>query len=760
VSAQATSEVRRRAAELRRELDHHAYLYYVLDRPDISDADYDLLLHELQEIEDEFPELRTPDSPTQRVGGRPLEKFEQWRHLQPMLSLANARNADELLAWDRRNRRLLESHGLGDARVSYVTEPKIDGLAISLVYRAGVFERGATRGNGVIGEDVTANLRTIRAIPLRLQSLDRGEPVPAVVEVRGEVYLPLAAFERLNESRLAAGKSTFANPRNSAAGSIRQLDPALAASRPLNIWCYQLGHREGLEVTSQWQSLEWLRGQGFRVNPAAARHETIEQVVAECDAWVDRRADVDYDIDGVVVKIDEVALQRDLGEVAHDPRWAIAFKFAPTTAVTRLHSIEVNVGRTGVLTPFAVLEPVQVGGVTVERATLHNEDDIHRKDIRPGDDVIVQRAGDVIPQVVGPAIAAGADMGEDEGEGGGGGVAEGAGAAEGVASGSRDAKDERSLAAHEARPQWNMPERCPACGSAVVREEGEVAVRCPNRSCPAQIVEAVNHFVSRGAMDIDGVGEEAVFALHEAGLVGNVADLYDLTLSRLVNVPLFARKATGPNGEDIVVPNRFAENLLASIEASKRQPFARVLLALGIRHVGGVNAELLVEHFVSLEALERASEDEIAEVPQIGPVVARSVEQYLADPHNRETIAKLRAHGLRFVEEQPQRAEGPLSGKTFVLTGTLDTLSRTEASERIAALGGKVSSSVSGKTDYVVAGASPGSKLVKAQKAGVEIVDEQTFLAMVGDGGGSGGDSGGASEGDSGNAAQTAPDEG
>ena len=700
MSATIPDEARRRAAELRALIERHAHLYYVLDRPEIGDADYDLLLGELQDIEAAFPALRTPDSPTQRVGGQPLEKFEQWRHLQPMLSLANARNADELLAWDRRNRRLLEAHGLGDAPLSYVAEPKIDGLAISLVYRDGLFERGATRGNGVVGEDVTANLRTIQAVPLRLGALDRGEPVPAVLEVRGEVYLPLAAFARLNESRTAAGKSTFANPRNAAAGSLRQLDPAVAAARPLDIWCYQLGYREGLEVDSHWQSLAWLAGQGFRVNPAAARYETIEQVVAACAAWVERRGEVDYDIDGVVVKIDEVALQLDLGEVAHDPRWAIAFKFAPTTVVTRLQDIAVNVGRTGVLTPFAVLEPVPVGGVTVERATLHNEDDIRRKDVRPGDEVIVQRAGDVIPQVVGPAIS------EQEGA--------------------------QSVAAHEARPQWTMPVRCPACGSPVVREEGEVAVRCPNRSCPAQIVEAVRHFVSRGAMDIDGVGDEAVAALHEAGLVGNVADLYELTLSRLVGAPLFARKAIGPDGQEIVVPNRFAENLLSAIAASRRQPFARVVFALGIRHVGAVTAELLVEHFPSLDELQGATEAEIAEVPGIGPVVAATVEQYLADVHNRETLTKLRAHGLRFVEEAPRRAAGPLSGKTFVLTGTLDTLSRPAAGERITALGGKVAGSVSGRTDYVVAGANPGSKLAKAGKAGAEIIDEQTFLAMLG----------------------------
>ena len=725
----------RRAAELRREIERHAHLYYVLDRPEIGDADYDALLHELQEIEDAHPELRTPDSPTQRVGGQPLEKFTQWRHLQPMLSLANARNNDELLAWDGRNRRLLEAHGLGDAALSYVTEPKIDGLAISLVYRDGIFERGATRGNGVIGEDVTANLRTIHAVPLRLRGLDRDEPVPVVVEVRGEVYLSLAGFERLNETRAAAGKSTFANPRNAAAGSIRQLDPAIAASRPLDIWCYQLGYSEGLEVASHWQSLEWLREQGFRVNPASARHETIDQVAAECAAWVERRGTVDYDIDGVVVKIDDFALQRDLGEVAHDPRWAIAFKFAPTTAVTRLLSIEVNVGRTGVLTPFAVLAPVPVGGVTVERATLHNEDDIQRKDVRPGDDVIVQRAGDVIPQVVGPALRD--DGGDGVGGGDDAGGAEDAGGSDGAvdgdgAVGGEDADGgEQSVAAHEARPVWHMPERCPACDSPVVREEGEVAVRCPNRSCPAQIVEAVRHFVSRGAMDIDGVGDEAVVALHEAGLVGNVADLYDLSLSRLVDVPLFARKDKGPDGQEIFVPNRFAENLLASLVASKQQPYARVLFALGIRHVGGVNAQLLVEHFASLDELERAAEDEIAEVPGIGPVVAGSVKQYLADSHNRETLAKLRAHGLRFVEETRVRPEGPLSGTTFVLTGTLDSLTRGEAGERIEALGGKVTGSVSSRTGYVVAGASPGSKLAKAQKAEVEVLDEQAFLALL-----------------------------
>ena len=398
-------------AELREQLNRHAHLYYVLDQPQIDDAEYDALFRELQELEAEHPELRTPDSPTQRVGGAVAREFTQVRHRTPMLSLANARNEDELLAWDQRNRRLLESMGLGDRPLAYVTEPKIDGLAISLTYIDGLLTTGATRGNGVIGEDVTANLRTIRAIPLRL----RGARPPAVVEVRGEVYLPLAAFERLNEARAQAGLPTFVNPRNSAAGSIRQLDPAVAASRPLSVWCYAMGTEgtaaaeaiagdDGRPIASHWEALEWLRAQGFRVHPDVQRHDSIEEVAARCAQWQARRADLDFDIDGVVVKVDSLELQQALGAVAHDPRWAIAYKFAPTTATTRLHCIEVNVGRTGVLTPFAVLEPVFVGGVTVERATLHNEDDIRRKDIRPGDDVIVQRAGDVIPQIVGPLV--------------------------------------------------------------------------------------------------------------------------------------------------------------------------------------------------------------------------------------------------------------------------------------------------------------------------------------------------------------------
>jgi DNA ligase (NAD+) len=690
----APPEVVARATELRADLAHHAYVYYVLDQPEIDDAEYDLRFRELQEIEQRHPELRTPDSPTQRVGGAPLEKFEQVRHLQPMLSLANARSEAELLAWEQRNRRYLEGHELGETAFGYVTEPKIDGLAISLTYRDGVFSGGATRGDGVVGEDVTANLRTIGAVPLRL----RATQPPAVVEVRGEVYLPLAAFAQLNERRAGDGLPTFANPRNAAAGSIRQLDPAVAASRPLSVWCYGIGFSEGLQLADHYGALEWLRSQGFRVHPEAARQATIEAVSRECSRWEERRSELDFDIDGVVIKVDAFAVQAALGSVAHDPRWAIAFKFAPTTATTRLLSIEVSVGRTGVLTPFAVLAPVEVGGVTVERATLHNLDDIGRKDIRPGDEVVVQRAGDVIPQVVGPVI--------------------------------REHGPETAQV-HEARPEWQMPKACPSCGSHIVRSEGEVAVRCPNRSCPAQTVESIRHFVSKDALDIDGLGEELVAALHDAGLIADVADLYGLKLSALVDVPLLARKAKGPNGEEIVVPSKLADNVLAAIAESRRQPFARVLFALGIRHVGAVTARALAETFTTLDALTAATPEALAAVPGVGAVVAESVAEFFAEAHNQEMLAKLRAHGLRFVADAPRASTGPFSGKTFVLTGRLESMSRPQAGTRIEALGGRIGESVSKAIDYVVVGEDPGAKLAKALALGVTVLNEGELLELI-----------------------------
>ena len=681
-----------RAAELREILNHHAYLYYVLDKPEIDDAAYDALYCELQMLEAERPDLRTPDSPTQRVGSAPLEKFAQVRHLEAMLSLANARDEEELLAWDQRNRRYLEGRGFDDVPLRYVVEPKIDGLAISLTYRDGLFAVGATRGNGEVGEDVTANLRTIGSLPLRL----RGADPPAVVEVRGEVYLPLAAFARLNEARAAAGLSAFVNPRNAAAGSIRQLDPALTAARPLDLWCYAIGFSEDVAVSDHHSALEWLRAQGFRVNPHIVV-DSIAAVAAACRAWEERRSDLDYDIDGAVVKVDSYALQAALGSVAHDPRWAIAFKFAPTTVTTRLHSIEVNVGRTGVLTPFAVLEPVFVGGVTVERATLHNEDDIRRKDIRPGDDVILQRAGDVIPQVVGPVLSGWLE---------------------------EDGRREERSARHAALPEWSMPEQCPACGSHVVRETGEVAVRCPNRSCPAQLVESIKHFVSKGAMDIDGVGERLVEDLYAEDLVRDVADLYALRREDLIELEGFALdQKTGAA--------KRADRVLGSIDESRTRPFARVLFALGIRHVGAVTAQALVQGFPSIESLQKASVEELAGVPGVGPVVAEAVAQHLADEHNRATLETLRAAGLRLVEEHPRRAEGALAGKSFVLTGKLPALTRGEAQALIEARGGRISGSVSKATDYVVVGEDPGSKLARANRLGVATLDEDALRELL-----------------------------
>ena len=695
-----------RAAELREILEHHAYQYYVLDEPRIADAGYDALYRELQALEAERPDLRTPDSPTQRVGAAPLEKFAQVRHLEAMLSLANARDEDELLAWDGRNRRLLEGKGYDDAPLRYVVEPKIDGLAISLTYRDGLFVVGATRGDGEVGEDVTANLRTIGALPLRL----RGAEPPAVVEVRGEVYLPLAAFARLNEARAAAGLNAFVNPRNAAAGSIRQLDPAVAAARPLDLWCYAIGFSEGVHVPDHHSALEWLRAQGFRVNPQIVVVDSIEAVAAACRAWEERRAELDYDIDGAVVKVDSYALQTALGSVAHDPRWAIAFKFAPTTVTTRLHGIAVNVGRTGVLAPFAVLEPVFVGGVTVERATLHNEDDIRRKDIRPGDDVILQRAGDVIPQVVGPALDGWV---EEVGR-----------------------RLERS-ARHAALPEWSMPDACPACGSRVVRETGEVAVRCPNRSCPAQLVESIKHFVSKGAMDIDGLGEESVQLLYDRGFVRDVADLYSLRQKKYSVMWLegwSTRKKRTRDKQVIAIEiagTKQTDKILDAIDRSRERPFVKVLFALGIRHVGAVTAQAIVDAVPSLDRLLAASADDLALVPGVGPVVAEAVKQHLADEHNRETLEKLRAAGLRLVEEHPRRPGGALVGRSFVLTGTLPSLTRGEAQALIEAQGGRVSASVSKATDYVVAGEDPGSKLAKARNLGVSILGEDELMRLL-----------------------------
>jgi DNA ligase (NAD+) len=663
-----------RAAWLRAELSRHLRLYHELDEPEISDAEYDALFRELLEIEAGHPELRTPESPTQRVGARPAEGFAPVEHRLPMLSLANARDHEALTAWGVRARRLLAQKGLDDD-IAYVTEPKIDGLAISLVYEHGKLTRGATRGDGLIGEDVTTNLRTIKALPQQLS----GTSPPALIEVRGEIYLPLAAFERLNEQRLAAGESVLMNPRNSAAGSLRQKDPRVTASRPLALFCYAVGALDGIAFDSHWRVLEWLRGHGFPVNPISSRHETFESMAAACEGLVERRSELDYDIDGCVVKIDRRDQQEALGSVGRDPRWAIAFKFPPTTAITRLLDIRINVGRTGALNPYAVLEPVAVGGVIVRMATLHNEDVIRLKDVRIGDHVIVQRAGDVIPQVVGPVLAR------------------------------RDGSER----------EFHMPDHCPACGTKVVRPEGEAVHRCPNPFCPSRGLEGLRHFVSRGALDIDGVGERLMERFWELELVRRAPDLYKLTVEQLLELDGFQQRS--------------AENVIASIAQSKQQPFGRVLFGLGIPHVGAVTAEAIAQHFRSLAALRAAGADEIAEVEGVGPIVAESVAEWMAFPSNSELLDGLAAAGLtlELSGDAPPPGEGPLAGLTFVITGTLPSFSRDEAKASVVERSGKVTDSVSKRTSYVVAGSSPGSKLAKAVDLGVPVLDDEAFQRLL-----------------------------
>ena len=670
----APADVTARAAELREQLNYHGYRYYVLDDPVIEDDAYDALLDELRAIEAEHPELVTPDSPTQRTGGQPIERLEKVTHLQPMLSLANVRSEEELRAWVERMRNHLAREGIDQSEFEYVAEPKIDGLAISLVYRDGVLERGATRGDGTIGEDVTHNLRTIPAIPLRI------DDAPPLLEVRGEVYMSLPDFAALNERRAEQGLSTFMNPRNSAAGTIRQLDPKLAAERPLSMWCYGVGATEGISFATHWEALEWLREHGFRVNGDVKLLETEEDVVRQCLDWQQRRGALDFEIDGVVVKVNQVELQRRLGVVGRDPRWAIAWKFPPTTKITKLKGVEWNVGKFGDLHPFAVLEPVHVGGVTVKLATLHNEEDVARKDIRVGDEVIVLRAGDVIPQVVSPAPHA----------------------------------VEREGRSPVPRPA----ERCPSCGTPTFKPEGAVFTKCPNRlGCPGRQFQLLKHFASRGAMDIEGLGEERVLQLQRAELVRHAGDLYRLTAEQLVELEGFGEVS--------------AERLIAAIERSKEVPFGRVLFAIGIEGVGYVTGRNLAQQFRSIDALLAATPEQIAETPGIGPVVAQLIHDQLAEPTMRELIADLRAQGLQFEIEGPPPGDGALAGRTFVLTGTLPDLTREQATERIVAAGGRVTSSVSKKTDYVVAGENPGSKLAKAESLGVRVLDEDGLLAVL-----------------------------
>lgn len=677
------TNVTARLAELRREINFHLYRYHTLDDPVISDYEYDQLMQELRRLEEEHPELITPDSPTQRVGAQPLEGFAKVIHPRPMTSLGNAFDDEDMRKWLARVERLLPD-GLAVSDLEFVVEPKIDGLAVALTYEQGVLVRGATRGDGVEGEDVTANLRTVKNVPLRIPVAENGRP-PARIEVRGEVYIPIAAFNELNRRQAEKNEKLYANPRNAAAGSVRQLDSRLTAQRPLSFFAYQIGYVDGETVTNQWQALDYLRRLGFAVNPdihLARGADALQQVIDFIHTWMTRRDTLPYEADGAVVKINDFALQEQLGVVGNAPRWAIAYKFPAREATTKLLAIETNVGRTGVITPYAVLEPVNIGGVTVRQASLHNFEDLARKDLRVGDTVVVKRAGDVIPQVVKPIL---------------------------------------DLRPADSQP-YEPPTRCPACGEPLLYSEEEVAVFCVNARCPAQLVRRLEYFVSRGALDIEGLGIKIAEQLVETGLVGDVADIYSLTREQLLSLEGFADKK--------------ADNLLAAIEASKRQSLARVLTGLGIRFVGGVVAELLVRHFPTIEALMAATAEDLETIEGVGPRIAASLVDWFARPAHRELIDKLRRAGVTLAAAAPAPAEAAaaqtLAGLTFVITGTLPSLSREEAAALIERHGGKVTGSVSKKTSYLVVGESPGgSKFNKAQELGTPQLDEEGLRRLI-----------------------------
>ena len=662
-----------RAAELRRLITEADHRYYELDDPTIGDDEYDDLLRELRELEQQDPGLITPDSPTQRVGGRATDRFPQVRHVEQMLSLGNARGADEFRAWEQRMHNRLKSLDISPGELRFVAEPKIDGIAISLLYEKGEFVRGATRGDGVIGEDVTPNLKTIKAIPHSI------EDAPDLVEVRGEIYFPRSGFVELNEQRASEGLATFANPRNATAGTVRNLDVEVTASRPLSMWSYGIGGHRGIEFASHSEELDWMRDRGFRVNEDVSHHDDVDSIVERCLWWEERRESLDFEIDGVVVKVDQRWLWRELGVTGREPRWAVAWKFPPITATTTLNRIVWNVGRTGRLLPFAMLEPVHVGGVTVSTATLHNEEDLAKKDVRQGDEVVVTRAGDVIPQVIAPLIQR------------------------------REGKRLR-----KAKP----PKKCPICKTPTIKPDDSVWTICPNRrGCPGQNFQLVKHF--RGAMDIEGLGEKNVMRFLDEGLITDPASIYDLTAERIAELEGFGETSAGA--------------LITEIERSKQSPFGRVLYALGLPGIGYVNANAIADHFGSIDALLEADTEVITEVEGIGPVLAESLREELADEANLELIARLRERGLRFeLSAAERRSEGgPLEGKTFVLTGTLPDLSREQATKLIRDAGGKVTGSVSKKTDYLVAGDSPGSKLGKAEEVGTEILDEAGLRKLL-----------------------------
>ncbi len=678
----ADQDVAERVRTLRELIQYHNYHYYVLDQPEISDREYDALMRELRELEEAHPELVTPDSPTQRVGAAPQPEFGKVEHARPMTSLIDAFSVAEVRAWLGRVRRLLPD----EVTLDFVVEPKIDGLAVALTYIDGVLVRGATRGDGRVGEDVTLNLRTIPTIPLRIPAArpdaTAAPDAPARIEVRGEVYLPIPAFAALNREQEEKGERTFANPRNAAAGSLRQLDPRITASRPLRFFAYAIGDIQGHTVATQWEALHYLQALGFPINPDIAHFSDFEQVIAFCQAWMQKRDTLNYEVDGVVIKINDFATQERLGIVGNAPRWAVAFKFPAREEITLLRDVGVNVGRTGMLTPYAILEPVDIGGVTVSQASLHNYDDVARKDIRIGDYVVVKRAGDVIPQVVQPIV-------------------------------SRRTGTERAV---------QPPTHCPACGEPTVRPEGEVAIYCVNASCPGRLVRQIEYFASQGGMDIEGFGSRLAEIFVGKGLLRNVADFYRLTYDDLIQLEGFDETRT--------------RNLLQAIAASKERPLWRLIAALGIRNVGGTVAQTLAQHLRSLDALMNASAEELQEIEGIGPTIAESIVSFFQLPRNREVIEALRAAGVRLSEEpKPTTTAAPLADKTFVITGTLPSMSREAAKELIEAHGGRVVGSVSAKTDFLLVGDDPGgTKYNKARTLGVPMIGEDDLRRMIAQG--------------------------
>ena len=666
----ATTTAQARAQELRAQIDRHNYLYYVLDSPEIADGQYDALMKDLRELERAHPELVTPDSPTQRVGAEPADGFEPVEHARPMLSLANAFDEEEFYSWHRRVAALLERDDF-----QLVCELKYDGLAVALTYEDGRLVQGSTRGNGLVGENVTSNLRTIRSIPLRLLG---GSP-PSRLEVRGEVYFPKSLFSRFNEERVARGEPAYANPRNTAAGSLRQLDPRATAARPLDVFIYSLGHAEsGAVPETHWDTLQFLKELGFKVSDHNRLVSTPQQAVDYYRQWVERAETLDVAADGVVVKVNRLDYQAHLGVVGREPRWAVAYKFPATQSETWLLDVRFNVGRTGSINPYAVLEPVDIGGATVKQATLHNEAYIRSKDLLIGDRVVVERAGEVIPQIV-----------------------------------SAMAECRKGC---EVTPEF--PANCPKCDQPIVRPEDEAMYYCVNASCPEQLVRSVEHFVSKGAMDIEGLGGKQVQMLVEHGMVADVADLYGLDKAALLELDRMAEKSV--------------TNLLAAVERSKQRPLTRLVAALGIRHVGSEVAALLARHFPTIDALSAATQEDLEAVPAIGPKIAQNVVAYFDTEGNLLVVEKLRSAGVRLADDAPaEPAEQPFKGLRFVVTGRLQNFSRSQLQDRIKELGGAVSGSVSRRTDYLVAGQDAGSKLQEAEELGVEVIDEQQFLALA-----------------------------